>query len=449
MKTNQISKPWRLLLVVTMAAAFPVAAVAIDGGPSASWKPGGERTTIDGITFDSAIHCGNGHDFVKVGPDHYRFRARLDHARYAWRFYFKIECPEAVGRTITLEVADLDHAGRTPWHESATVYSTDDERWLPMPLENMTIVPWTPTGHAAIDRKYGDRTHVPYGVQYRLKLTQPVMWFAVPTPFTLQQRDRQVDRLTKEHPNVVQVTTIGDSYHSKTHGYPIRMARITAPGDASNRPVVFVIAGEHPSESAGLYACQGWMEEVLAHPDWLQQFVFCFVPVVNVDGLYYGASYYNLAPSLADGIGQNVSTNWEKRTLPELKALWPVVNQLRPVFFATLHNGRNRRSLEVCGPTGPGTDVLVENWRQQLGFDMDDAHPKGTLDHAWGTLHRAGVVRLAYTIETLLLCRQKGFDTFQDSYIETGRQLARGTVAALQQLGPAATSPNITTLPPD
>ncbi|NQT12554.1 MAG: hypothetical protein HQ582_07395 [Planctomycetes bacterium] len=410
------------------------------------WKPGGQRTTIDGITFDSTIHCGNGQDFVKAGEDHYRFRARIDHAPYAWRFYFKIQCPENVGRTITLEVADFDHAGRTPWHESATVYSTDDEHWLPLSASSVKIVPWTPTGHTAIDQKYGDTSHVPYGVQYRLKLTEPVMWFAVPTPYTLERRDRVLDRLARANRETVEVTTIGQSHHSERHGYPLRMARITAPGDASGRDVVFVVAGEHCSETAGIYACEGWMEEVLTHPDWLNQFVFCFVPIVNVDGVYYGATYYNVASELSRGIGQNISTNWPQRTVPELKALWPLLTELRPVFFASLHNGRHRRTMEAYGPAGPGTDVLLAAWRDELGFEFEGVRSHGAGNRAWGVLRQAGITRLAYTLETLILCRQKGSDTFQASYVETGRQLARGTVAALRKLGPDAKKPDITTL---
>ena len=399
------------------------------------WRPGGERTTLDGITFDSTIHCAGGHDFVKVAKDHYRFRARIDHARYAWRFYFKIECPSDVGRTVTLEVADFDHAGRTPWHEGATVYSTDDENWSTLGTENVKIVPWTPTGDPAVDKKYGDRSHVPYGVQYRLKLTKPRMWLAVPTPYTLDRRDRVMARLAKEHPDEVVLSTVGHGYHGKRHGYGLRMARVTAPGDASRRANVFIMAGEHCSETAGIHACEGWMREVFEHPDWLKRYVFHFVPIVNVDGMYYGATYHGMAPSLAEGVGQNISSNWAERTLPEVKALWPLLVKLRPVFFASLHNGRHRRAMEAFGPPGPDTQRLLAAWREELGFEIEGAGTHGGSTRAWGVLSREGITRRAFTIETLVLCRQKGFDTFEASYLASGRQLARGTMRALTQPG--------------
>ncbi|MBN1343361.1 MAG: hypothetical protein JXQ73_11810 [Phycisphaerae bacterium] len=435
------------LLTTTMTCWSLASSQAASGAPWSyeDWKPGGQRATIDGITFDSTIHCGAAQDFVKIAPDHYRFRARAGLRLYTWRFYFKIECPKAVGRTITLEVADLNHGGRQPWQESATVYSVDGRTWTHVAEEDMKIVPWTPTGHDAIDREYGDRTHVPYGVQFKLTLTAPVMWFAGPTPYTLERADKLMRRLAEDHPGLVQVQTVGHSYHGKTHGHPIRMARITAPGDATKRDGVFVMSGEHCAETAGIYACQGWMLEVLKHPDWLQDYVFYFVPIVNVDGMYYGATYHNMGPSPGKGPGRNLSTNWRERTEPETRAIWPLLARLRPVFFASLHNGRHRRTMEVHGPPGPGTDELMRQWRREVGFDIEDCRPHGRSSRCWGVLEKEGIAPMAYTIETLLLVRQPGFETFQDSYVETGRQLARGTIAALANLGPEARKPRVAT----
>ena len=402
---------------------------------------GGERRTLDGITFDSTIHCGNGHSFEKVAVGHYRFRARLDRAPYTWRFYFKILCPEAVGQTITLEVADFNHFGRKLFQEGATVISTDGKNWRALGTRNMKIVPWTPTGDPVLDNHYGDSIRIPYGVQYRLKLKKPAMWFAVPTPYTLDRREEVLERLAKEYPRTVEVTTIGHSFHSRRHGYPLRMARIAAAGKGDGRESVFIMAGEHPSESAGMYACEGWMEEVLAHPEWLDGFVFYFVPVVNVDGLYYGSSYSNIARSLRAGIGKNISHSWGRRTLPEVKAIWPLLVRLRPVFFASLHNGRHRRTMEMYGPTGPHADVLLAAWRNALGFEVERIRePQNVL--ACKALNDAGITSLAYTVETLILCRQKGYRAFRPSYIETGRQLARGTMAGLHKLrkGPKQSS---------
>jgi hypothetical protein len=114
------------------------------------WRPGGERTAIDDLVFDSTVHCGNGCDFRRVGPGHYRFRARPGLATYAWRFLFRLESP-GDGREIIVEVADLNHFGQQPWQEQATVVSADGETWVDLGTENVTLVPWTPTGDAEGD----------------------------------------------------------------------------------------------------------------------------------------------------------------------------------------------------------------------------------------------------------------------------------------------------------
>ena len=217
------------------------------------WQPGGERAEFGEIALDSRLHCGNAHDFAQVATGHFRFRARCGLAPYAWRFLLAIESP-GDGREITLEVADFNHEGRTPWHESATACSLDDgATWLPFSTDRLEIVDWTPIGHPAIDDAYGDASHVPYGVRYRLTLDAPRVLFASPTPFTLDHRDGLLRDLAAEYPDEVAVATVARSAHSDATGYPVTMARLTAPGPWADRDRVLVVAGEHAAESAGMY----------------------------------------------------------------------------------------------------------------------------------------------------------------------------------------------------
>lgn len=444
MKTPQGTSSMTRRRFVAAAATLAGGAAMIQGRaavsasivapPGVRWKPGGQRISIDGITFDSSIHCGNGHDFQRVGPDHYRFRARVGRQGYTWRFYFKIECPQAVGREITLEVADFNHFGYTVFNESATVWSTDDRHWQSLEPQRMEIVAATPTGYADLDTKYGDRSHVPYGVRYRIRLAGPQLWLAVPTPYTLRHQDELLERLASAHPGLVSVNSVGQTLHSAAHGYAIRAVTIAARAANPQRENVVVIAGEHCGESAGMYACEGWIEEVLANREWLDRYAFHFVPIMNVDGVYYGSSYYNLPSVLDRGLGENISTGWREQKLPEVKALWPWLVKWRPVFFASLHNGRHRIALEMFGPPGPGTDALLASWRHELGFPVEGVSTRLVEGYAWNQLAKSGITSLAYTIETLMLLRQSNCTTFQESYRQTGRQLARGTVAALDAL---------------
>ncbi len=402
------------------------------------WRPGGERASFGDVTLDSTLHCGNGHDFEQVALGHYRFRARTGLVPYAWRFLIAIDSP-GDGREIMLEVADLNHEGRTPWHESGTAYSLDDgETWLPFDTSLLQIVDWTPAahahGHEAIDAAYGDASHVPYGVRYRLRLDAPRVLFASPTPFTLDYRDRLLARFAEERPEAVALATVARSAHSDATGYPVTMARITAPGPWPDRERVLVVAGEHPAESAGLYACEGFMREVLAREDWLERCAFFFVPVLNVDGVFFGRTYFNVAPGITDDPGVNLSATWHERPAREQQELWRFLQELRPKLLVSLHNGRHRNRMDqFCDPS-PQTAAINDAIRAQLGFELVDAGapraparlPREAIDQ--------GLAQLGFLTETLLLERLPGSPTFRDSYVEVGRQLARGYVDGLDAL---------------
>ncbi len=399
----------------------------------ADWKPGGQRVSFGDLTFDSMLHCGNAHDFVEVGEAHYRFRSRVHLAPYAWRFLFTVESP-GDGREITLEVADFNHEGRTPWHESATVHSLDGNTWRPFDTGRLQIVEWTPTGHREIDEAYGDATHIPYGVRYRLRLDAPRIWFASPTPFTLQYRDRLLGELVHTHPGAVEVSVVARSAHSETTGYPVTMARIAAPGDCRERRRVFVIAGEHAAETAGMYACEGFLREVLANPTWLQGYAFFFVPVFNVDGVFFGRSYFNVSPRIIDGPGVNLSATWAERPAPEQRDLWSFLRWLRPELLVSLHNGRHRRAMDQFCDPGPETDAINEALRRHVGFALADAGPPRTPARLPREAMDRGVARHGFLTETLLLCRLPGMHTFRDSYVELGRRFARGYVEGLDAI---------------
>ena len=395
-------------------------------------RPGGERTRIGELLLDSTVHCGSGHDFVRVADGHVRFRARFPGAPYAWRFLFTIGSP-GDGREITLEVADFNHEGRTPWHESATAYSRDGETWLPFDLDALEIVDWTPTGDRAADEACGDASHVPYGVRYRLRLDAPHIWLASPTPFTLEYRDRLLDGLRRAHRELVEVSAVAQSTHSRATGFPVTAARIGLPGPGKRRRV-FVIAGEHAAESAGMYACEGFMREVLARPEWLGRYEFLFVPVYNVDGVFFGRTYFSVAPGLTDGPGVNLSATWGERPAPEQRDLWALLERFRPDLLVSLHNGRHRAAMDqLCDP-GPATDAINAALRAHLGFELVDAGPPRAPARLPREAVDRGLAGLGFLTETLLLCRLPGMPTFADSYVEVGRQLARGYVAGMDQL---------------
>ncbi len=395
------------------------------------WRPGGERTALGDLTFDSSVPCGNGHDFRQVGPNHYRFRARPGLATYAWRFLLRIESP-GDGREIALEVADFNHFGQELWQEQAAVLSTDGEHWTDLGTERITLVPWTPTGHAEEDASIDDGWHPPYGVRHRLTLDAPVVWFATPTPYTLSHSREHLHALARRC-RFFSVEEIGRTHYWPAHGFPLLMAKVARPGPAEGRLRVVVLAGEHPSEFAGMYACEGLLEEILRRSDLLNDFSFWVVPVVNVDGVAYGKSYHNVDPDDPVRKGVNVSQDWDARTQPETRAVWKVIEEVRPHLLINLHNGRHRTQFEACAPPHRHLATLLRCLRRHLPLPIEHWRPlpAGYVNTA---ALAAGVADSTLLFETLVLHKLPGCDTFRESYRRAGMFLLRGLVDALREL---------------
>lgn len=60
--------------------------------------------------------------------------------------------------------------------------------------------------------------------------------------------------------------------------------------DAPARDIVLVTAGVH-YEPPGNFAAQGFIREVLAHPEWLEHLSFIFIPVMNPDAYEWGMTH--------------------------------------------------------------------------------------------------------------------------------------------------------------
>ncbi len=72
--------------------------------------------------------------------------------------------------------------------------------------------------------------------------------------------------------------------------------------------------------------------------------------------------------------------------------------------------------------------------RRHLGFELHDAGPPEQPARLPREAIDRGLARHAFLTETLLLCRLPGQPTFRDSYVEVGRQLARGYIEGLNAL---------------
>ncbi|MBT3377024.1 MAG: hypothetical protein HN742_16320 [Lentisphaerae bacterium] len=397
-----------------------------------SWRPCGERTVLGDIVFDSTVHCGAGHSFEQIGQDHYRFRGRAGLAPYSWRFHLSIESP-GDGREITLEVADFNHFGQELWQEAATVVSGDGEQWTDLGTESIRVVPWTPTGVPACDESIDDGWHPPYGVQYRLRLDGPRLWLASPAPYTLERCRRRL-RALADRCEFFTVAELGPSHYSGDHGFPLQVVKVAKPGDDGSRLRVVVIAGEHPAESAGMYACEGLLEELLRTHDLLADFSFWVVPMVNVDGAVYGRTYHNVDPCDPGSPGVNLNRDWGGHTQPENQVLWQLLQDVRPHCFLNLHNGRHRREFEVYSLPHPNLAVFMRHLRAHLPLPLQHWQPAQSEGMGCREVRKAELAEMALCFETLVLRKVPGCTTFPESYRRVGMCVLRGIVGALRDV---------------
>jgi len=393
-----------------------------------------ERTAVGAMTFDSTIHCGNGREFREVAPGHYRFRARVGRARHVWRFCFKIESPSAPG-PIVLEVCDFNYGGKpVRWRETSAVYSYDAKTWHPIAQEDITIVDWTPTGDREKDAAFASEPNLsPYGVQFRLNPQSMPIWVASATPYTLHRRDALLARLSARHPALVQVSDIGESYHSAATGYGLRMIRITDSNATASKPSIFVVAGEHASETAGMFACEAMIVELLQRPDVMARFDFYFVPILNVDGVFYGKTYWNCNPDAPDCVGHNPARDWRVRSQREVRAVYKQIFEIRPDVFLNLHNGRHRKEYEVFCEPRDETDVVISEMRKSLSVPIAQVSAASADSSAY-VLPREGLAPISMCFETLHILANPGAATHEESYLQTGRELLTGLVNGLDKL---------------
>lgn len=395
------------------------------------WRPGGERTADGDLVFDSTIEAGNGQGFERVGPGHFRFRARCGLEPYAWRCHLRIESP-GDGREIILEVADFNHFGQEPWQEQATVVSRDGSHWADLDPARIEPVPWTPTGNAEQDGSFDDGWHPPYAVRYRLRLDTPILYLASPTPYTPRHSREHLEALSSRC-RFFSVHEIGRPHHFANHGYPLSMTHIARGGGSESKIRVVVIAGEHPAESAGMYACEGLLEEILRTADLLADFSFWVIPIANVDGVALGTTYHNVNQQDPVAPGVNIARDWKSLSQPETRAIWELIRSVRPHCVVSLHNGRHRRQYEVCAPAQPHLAAVMRRLREHLPLPVQQWRPYDDPEALPPAALEAGV-ETAVCIETLLLQKLPHCETFVESYRRTGIHVLRALVAALRQV---------------
>ena len=225
----------------------------------------------------SDFECGNGENFEQVSPLNWRMNVRADRPGYDHFFHFRIETEHEDGlfRMDILPASDPDNpstAPTEPWTNGPGILwrkKRSDGAWERMP----------PDAFAVTAGKIALRQFVRPGETW---------YFAEACPLPYSDLTRHMQDLPAVCPNA-QLLHFGETPERR----PLMGVRITDPMvPALEKGVVFILAGQHGTEFAGIFAAQGALDFLASHlpqaATLRRQYVFDILPCANPDGNAHG-----------------------------------------------------------------------------------------------------------------------------------------------------------------
>lgn len=180
---------------------------------------------------------------------------------------------------------------------------------------------------------------------------------------TVDQLHAELDELAAAHPDLVRLRHIGAS----RLGEPLRVATIgTGPRDA------VIIGGPHPNEPIGALTVSSLLRRLIDDA-WLREefgYRWHLIPCVDPDGARLNEGWYVrpgdrrayaehfYRPCEADQVEWTFPLSVEgytfDRTLPETEALMRLMDEVRPAFVYSLHNGELQGAFFYLSRNEPG-----------------------------------------------------------------------------------------------
>ena len=182
----------------------------------------------------------------------------------------------------------------------------------------------------------------------------------------------------QEHTTVAQ---IGES----VEGRPLHAIRVGRKPDGPETKGIAVVCGQHsPLEVMGAFVIEPIIRLLLARPALLEACTFYFVPVVNVDGAWYGSNGLNAN-------GRNTNRHWLVEVQPENQAVIDYFNHLRDIgqsidFAMDIHAGgifKNHVLMHMVDGEG-ATLTQTEQAAQETWRDLLEQHAGLRRADGWG-----------------------------------------------------------------
>jgi hypothetical protein len=349
-----------------------------------------EMVDYDDIIFDSSFETGNLKNVQFQSGDalgNRLYTGEQDHTTVSgmtdkhWWFYFSMD--DVADKTVTIrlvnnEVADMS----TRWAGMEPVYSFDNINWERLPLSAFAV----------------DIPACTFQMTVTLPSEQNKIWLAPLPPYTIGLRDVLFEEF-KSSP-YLDVTSLGTT----PGGQELKVATITDDAYSdSNKIKAYVIAMQHSTEVPGGWEADGMIRFLLSDDPTAQavrrSYIFRIVPIVNVDGVFYGRSRYT---PLREGEQYDLNRWWDDpvANMPfEIAQIFTDIQSFLPQSFNDIHStiGIEMGSPEDAvtytwsGGTGDATVVAFLNKIRDAGWPDTQ---RGTTYYACNQVHsRLGVVR--------------------------------------------------------
>jgi len=235
------------------------------------------------MEVNSDFECGAAKRLIQLGDNHWRMEAPGDASGQSRYFCVRVR-NRATASLIVLQLdvypdADLDAEGVQFFlshFPSKIWYCTGDwKRWVP--LRN-TWEGSVSFHHSSIE------LHVPVEPGGEL-------YIASNPPLPYSDLLAWTRTIGAEHAGAVEIGSLGMS----TEGRDIPLLRLH--GARKGLPKFLVLAGQHPSEHGGSWACKGIVEYVLSHIaeacEITENFDLAVIPMTNPDGNVHGLNGAN------------------------------------------------------------------------------------------------------------------------------------------------------------
>ncbi len=312
------------------------------------------------IIFNSSFESGNLINVTYIsgnifGDRHYKATINYSVADFSdkhWWYFFSIE--NATEKTITIEIENLsaEDFNEKRWTSRHPVYSynsSNPENWTRLSYGNFSS---------------GNNQTKNFSIT--ISPSQDRVWLAPIPPYTISMRNNLFAFYSSS--SYLNVTSLGIT----PLGQNLTIAEITdLRFSDENKYKIYVIAQQHSFESVGSYQAEGIIEFLLSENETAQalrrSYIFRIIPIVNVEGVYYGISRYT---PFRNNTQYDLNRVWSysiisNSSVPEINLTFEDTQNFMPDAFLDLH-GDSENNTDAYFLHDGNLDTTMTNFLNNL-----------------------------------------------------------------------------------